>query len=132
MDKISKESRSRNMSLIRAKNTEPELLVRKELFRLGLRYRIHYPLPGKPDITFPLKKMVIFIHGCFWHGHGCKFDHIPKSNESFWFAKMTKNKERDSQQKIELTKKGWKVITLWECEIRTSLQNSLKQITDNL
>jgi DNA mismatch endonuclease, patch repair protein len=90
MDKVSKETRSRNMSLIRAKNTKPELLVRKALHKLGLRYRIHYPLLGKPDIAFPSKKLTIFIHGCFWHGHGCKFDHKPKSNKLFWSSKIIK------------------------------------------
>ncbi len=132
MDKISKETRSRNMSLIRAKNTQPELLIRKELYKLGLRYRIHYSLPGKPDITFLSKKLAIFVHGCFWHGHGCKVDHIPGSNKKFWSTKIINNKERDIKNSEELNKLGWKIITAWECEIRTSLKNQINLIVVKL
>ncbi len=132
MDKVSKEIRSRNMSLIRAKNTLPELLVRKGLYKLGFRYRIHYPLPGKPDITFPSKKVVIFIQGCFWHGHGCKFDHLPKTNKKFWSSKIINNKNRDSKNNIELKKQNWEIITIWECEIKTNLKNGINLIVNKL
>ena len=132
MDKVSRETRSRNMSLIRAKNTQPELLVRKALHKLGFRYRIHYPLPGKPDIIFPPKKVAVFIHGCFWHGHGCEFDHKPKSHKLFWSSKITKNKERDSKNYKELKDKGWLVVTVWECDIKKKLNNAVCLIIKEL
>jgi DNA mismatch endonuclease (patch repair protein) len=113
MDKISKEARSRNMASIKSKNTKPELLVRKYLFSQGLRYRIHSRLPGKPDITFPSKQIAVFIHGCFWHGHGCKLDHIPKSNNVFWQEKITKNKQRDERVSGELHNLGWITYVIW-------------------
>lgn len=132
MDKVSKEVRSRNMSLIRTKNTQPELLIRKELYKLGLRYRIHYSLPGKPDIVFPSKKLAIFVQGCFWHGHGCKVDHIPRSNKKFWFTKIINNKMRDIKNSEKLNKLGWKIITTWECEIRASLKDQVNLIAVKL
>src|SRR3989344_1575669 len=99
MDKIDAATRSRNMARIKAKNTKPELLLRKLLFSSGYRYRLHYRLKGKPDIVFPKKKVAIFVNGCFWHGHGCKVDHISKSNTDFWIQKIDKNRNRD----IEVT-----------------------------
>lgn len=120
MDKISAEARSRNMSHIGGKNTTPEIFVRKSLSSLGLRYRIHYPLVGKPDIAFPTKKATVFIHGCFWHGHGCKNDHIPKSNSKYWHSKIETNKKRDKNVRKLLIKMGWKVFIIWECRVRTS------------
>lgn len=132
MDKVNGETRSRNMSLIRAKNTQPELLVRKALHKLGFRYRIHYPLPGKPDITFPSKKIAVFIHGCFWHGHGCKFDHKPKTNKLFWSSKITKNKERDLKNNKKLKEKGWQVIIVWECSIKNNLDDAVDLIIEEL
>ncbi len=131
MDKISTEARSRNMSLIRAKNTKPELLVRKALFQLGLRYRIYSFLPGKPDIIFSSKKTVVFIHGCFWHGHGCKVDHFPKSNIDFWESKITRNRERDVINEDKLTKLGWITVTIWECEIRADINKVVAELIKN-
>lgn len=132
MDKVSKETRSRNMSLIRAKNTQPELLVRKALHKLGFRYRIHYPLQGKPDIIFPSRKLAIFIHGCFWHGHGCKFDHKPKSHKLFWSSKIIKNKKRDLRNNKALEEKGWQVLIVWECDIRNKLNDLVRLIVKEL
>lgn len=120
------------MSLIKSKNTQPELLVRKELYKLGFRYRIHYPLPGKPDITFPVKKVAIFIQGCFWHGHGCKVDHIPKTNKKFWLTKITDNKKRDIKNNTNLNEQGWKIITIWECELRDRLKDKINVIVNEL
>lgn len=120
MDKITTEARSRNMSKIKAKDTLPELKIRKLLYSKGYRYRIHYPLKGKPDIVFPKKKIAVFVNGCFWHGHGCKVDHIPKTNSSYWNRKIAKNKKRDIQINGFLKALGWNVITLWECEIEQS------------
>lgn len=128
MDKINSEARSRNMSRIRSKNTDPEIKLRKHLYSQGYRYRIHYSLQGKPDIVFPKQKIAIFVHGCYWHGHGCKVDHIPKSNTEFWNNKITKNKERDKVTKKVLTKSGWKVLIIWECKILENPQASSHQI----
>jgi len=116
MDKISKETRSKNMASIKSKDTQPELIVRRKLHKLGLRYRLHYPLVGKPDIVFPSKKIAIFVHGCFWHGHGCKNDHIPKTNNKYWSSKINTNKMRDMTVKKRLTKLGWKILIVWECK----------------
>ena len=108
------------MSHIRSKNTKPEQQVRQALWHQGYRYRLHVKdLPGKPDIVLPKYKTVIFINGCFWHGHeGCKYFVVPKSNTGFWLEKIGKNKYRDTQDKSMLTSSGWKVITIWECELK--------------
>lgn len=119
-DVLSKEQRHQCMSNIRGKNTKPELIVRKFLFSKGLRFRLHRKdLPGSPDIVLPKYKTVVFINGCFWHGHeGCKYYRLPKSNVEFWESKITNNKSRDIQNEIKLRELGWKVIRIWECEIR--------------
>lgn len=108
------------MSHIRSKNTKPEQLVRQALWHRGFRYRLHAKdIPGKPDIVLPKYKTVIFINGCFWHGHeGCKDFVIPKTNTAFWLEKIGKNKERDGQVVTALKSKGWNVITIWECELK--------------
>ena len=108
------------MSHIRSKNTKPEQLVRQALWHQGFRYRLHVKdLPGKPDIVLPKYKTAIFINGCFWHGHeGCKDFVVPKSNTAFWLEKIGKNKERDARDETALTSAGWKVITIWECELK--------------
>ncbi len=128
MDKIDKVTRSKNMAHIRAKNTSPELQVRKKLSTLGFRYRIHYSLPGRPDIVFPSRKIAVFINGCFWHAHGCKLDHKPKSNISFWEKKISQNKKRDIKNRALLRKLGWRVVILWECEINKNLDKTIKKI----
>lgn len=114
------EQRHRCMAAIKGKNTKPELIVRKYLFSKGLRYRLHAKkLPGKPDIVLPKYKTVIFINGCFWHGHeGCRYYTIPKTNVSFWETKISTNKERDILNETKLRQQGWRVIRIWECEIR--------------
>ena len=119
-DILSKEQRHQCMSNIRGKNTKPELIVRKFLFSKGLRFRLHRKdLPGNPDIVLPKYKTVVFINGCFWHGHeGCKYYRLPKSNVEFWESKITNNKNRDVLNEIKLRELGWKVIRIWECEIR--------------
>lgn len=120
MDNRSKESRSKNMAHIPSKNTKPEETVRKYLFAHGFRYRKNVSdLPGKPDIVLPKYKTVVFVNGCFWHGHdGCKWFVPPKSNTDFWEHKFLYNKDRDSKNYKKLTDSGWKVIIVWECEIR--------------
>ena len=120
MDNHSKETRSYNMSRIQAKNTKPELLVRKFLFANGFRYRVHdKKLPGKPDIVLPKYRTVIFIHGCFWHSHKeCKYSVIPKSNQDYWIPKIQGNFHRDQASELEVQRLGWKTITIWECQLK--------------
>ena len=120
MDVHSKETRSYNMSRIRSKNTKPEEIVCKHLFSLGFRYRKNDKrYPGTPDIVLPKYKTVIFINGCFWHGHsGCKYFVVPKSNTEFWQNKIAANIARDDEKIAQLLRMNWKVITVWECEIK--------------
>lgn len=120
MDNRSKEARSRNMSNIPSKNTKPEETVRKYLFAHGLRYRKNVSkLPGKPDIVLPKYKTVVFVNGCFWHGHeGCKYFVPPKTNTEFWYAKFKYNQERDERNYQKLRDLGWRILIVWECEIR--------------
>lgn len=112
--------RSRCMAAIKGKDTKPELIVRKYLFSKGLRFRVHVKkLAGSPDIVLPKYKTIIFVNGCFWHGHdGCKYSHLPKSNEFFWEQKIRRNKARDIANDYILQTEGWKVIHFWECEIK--------------
>lgn len=122
MDVHSKETRSYNMSRIRSTNTKPEEIVRKYLFSHGFRYRKNDKrLPGTPDIVLPKYKTVIFINGCFWHGHNqCKYFVIPKSNTEFWVNKINRNIERDTLNIDKLKSLGWNVITIWECELKNN------------
>ena len=112
--------RSRNMAAIKGKDTKPEMIVRKYLFSRGLRFRVQVrKLPGTPDIVLPKYKTAIFINGCFWHGHeGCKYFRLPKSNVDFWREKIERNIERDRESMQALFDLGWKVIRVWECELR--------------
>jgi DNA mismatch endonuclease (patch repair protein) len=105
------------MSRIRSRNTKPELAVRRLLHSLGYRYRLHRKdLPGSPDIVFPSRRSVIFVHGCFWHGHfGC--GRVPKSRLSYWIPKLQRNKLRDKRNARTLTRKGWKIMVIWECQL---------------
>ena len=110
------EVRSYNMSQIRSKDTKPEMIVRKFLFKSGFRYRLHIKdLPGKPDIVLHKFNTVIFVNGCFWHGHFCKKSHIPSSNTDFWKVKIEGNIEKDRIAILKLKEKGWSVIVIWEC-----------------
>jgi DNA mismatch endonuclease (patch repair protein) len=119
MDFITKEKRSKIMSSIKAKDTKPELHLRKSLFAQGFRYRVNYrKLPGKPDIVFVSRKIAIFVNGCFWHQHkNCKITNIPKSNSEFWANKFKANQDRDKKNVLAIKKIGWNVLTVWECEI---------------
>ncbi len=120
-DVHSKEARSYNMSRIKGKNTKPELIVRNFLHRNGFRFRLNdKKLPGKPDIVLPKYKTVIFVNGCFWHGHkGCKYFVIPKTRTKWWLDKINGNVENDKRKKKELRKLGWKVITVWNCSLKS-------------
>ena len=114
------EVRSYNMSMIRGKNTKPEIIVRKFLHSRGFRFRLHKKeLPGKPDIVLLKYKTVIFIHGCYWHGHkNCEYFVIPKTRTKWWMNKIEGNKANDKKNNIKLRKAGWRIITLWECQLR--------------
>ena len=115
------------MSKVRSKNTTPETTLRKALFNKGFRYRTNDDkLPGKPDIVLHKYRTAIFVHGCFWHGHqGCKKSTLPKTNADFWFGKIESNKRRDRLDALQLLSMGWKVLTVWECEINKRNMNAL-------
>jgi DNA mismatch endonuclease (patch repair protein) len=107
------------MAKIRSKNTKPEIMLRRMLHRDGLRYRLHdRRLPGKPDLVFAGRRKVIFVNGCFWHGHDCPVgSRLPKSNTEFWTDKRLRNQERDARQRIQLLDQGWSYLDVWECEV---------------
>ena len=130
MDVHSKEVRSYNMSRIKGKDTKPEETVRKYLFSQGFRYRKNDKrLPGTPDIVLPKYKTVIFVNGCFWHGHeGCKYFVWPKNNAEFWYKKIRDNILRDQRKVQALDLLGWKVIVVWECKIKSDKENTLKNL----
>lgn len=135
MDVHSKEIRSFNMSRIRGKNTKPEEVVAKYLFSQGFRYRRNVRnLPGTPDIVMKKYKTVIFVNGCFWYAHeGCKYFILPDNNKEFWEEKLFRNRERDFEKKIQLEKLGWKVITIWECELKNDkIEETLENLKQKL
>jgi len=122
VDTISPKRRSENMRRIRSKDTKPEMAVRRLVHGLGYRYRLHRrDLPGNPDMVFPSRRKVIFVHGCFWHQHGkCIDSHIPKSKRSYWAPKLQQNRERDEKNLTLLRTLGWKHLVVWECEVMAS------------
>lgn len=131
MDIFSKTKRSEIMRSIKGKDTKPEKIVRSLLHSMGYRFRIHVKdLPGSPDIVLPKHKSVIFVHGCFWHGHNCKIAKIPKTETPFWMNKFEKNKLRDEKNQSELRQRGWKVFVIWECETgdREALQEKISEL----
>lgn len=135
MDRHSKETRSYNMSMIKSKNTKPEEIVRKYLFSKGLRYRKNVKtLPGKPDIVLRKYNTIVFVNGCFWHGHeNCKYFVMPKSNIEFWSKKISNNVERDKKNYRALTDAGWNVLTIWECELKKlKRENTLEYLYYNI
>lgn len=119
MDTLSVAERSEIMSRVRSKDTVPEMLVRRTVFSLGYRYRLHdRTLPGCPDLVFRGREKVIFVHGCFWHRHsGCPKARVPKSRTDFWLQKLEGNKKRDDKNVRRLRRQGWKVLTIWECQL---------------
>jgi DNA mismatch endonuclease, patch repair protein len=134
-DVHSKAVRSYNMSRIRSTNTKPEMLVRTFLHAQGYRYRLHYKkLPGKPDIVLPKYNTIIFIHGCFWHGHtNCKYYVVPKTNTEWWHNKINTNKANDARAVKALKKAGWKVIVVWECGLKAAtIEKTLKALLQKL
>jgi DNA mismatch endonuclease (patch repair protein) len=127
--------RSYNMSRIKGKNTKPEMTVRRFLHSNGFRYRLHDPnLPGKPDIILKKYKTIIFIHGCFWHGHeGCKYYVVPKTRTQWWLNKINRNIEKDKENIKALKKNDWYIITIWECDLKKDkLQETLEKLTEQL
>lgn len=118
MDRLSKRQRSLNMAAVRGANTLPELYVRKTLFSAGFRYRLHVSkLPGKPDVSLPRYRTAVFVHGCFWHGHGCRRGKRPATNREFWNKKIDGNIQRDRRNKRALKMLGWKPVVIWQCRI---------------
>lgn len=129
--KMTSDERSRLMSRIRGKDTRPELLIRKGLFARGFRYRLHQRgLPGKPDLVLRRYGAVIFVHGCFWHGHDCHLFRIPKTNTEFWTNKIKSNCERDQENRRKLLSAGWRVLEIWECALRGKQQMDLDGVID--
>jgi DNA mismatch endonuclease (patch repair protein) len=107
------------MSSVRGKNTGPEIVVRRLVHRMGYRFRLHRKdLPGKPDLVFSGKKKIIFVHGCFWHGHRCRFGRPPKSKLDFWLPKLKRNKNRDRKVRNSLRKLGWNILIVWQCDLK--------------
>ena len=131
MDKLTPEQRKHCMSAIRSKNTKPEMLVRQFLFSRGFRYRLNNPrLPGHPDIVLRKYRTVVFVNGCFWHGHeGCKYFVMPKTNTAFWQEKITRNMERDKEEQRKLAAMGWHSITVWACQLKPKVR---KQTLESL
>lgn len=124
VDVLTKEQRRKCMSNIRSKNTKPEILVRKYLFSQGIRFRVNVKkLPGTPDIVLRKYRTVIFVNGCFWHGHeGCKYYVLPKTNVEFWRNKIDRNKFRDKEEQRKLASMGWHCITVWECQLKPKVR----------
>ena len=126
---VAKNKMGNHLHLVKSKNTVPELILRKHLWRVGLRYRLYYSkLPGKPDIVFVGKKVVIFVHGCYWHRHDCGRAFLPKTNSDFWQSKFLRNIQRDEENYRLLASMGWKVLILWECEIRKNVDDCIEKV----
>ena len=137
MDTIPPERRSENMRQIRSKGMKPEMYVRRLLYRMGYRYRLHRTdLPGRPDIVFPSAKRAIFVHGCFWNQHSsskCKIARLPKSRTEYWVPKLKRNKQRDQRNLREMRNLGWRVLVIWECQVKrnsSSLEKKLASFLD--
>lgn len=121
------------MSNIRSKNTSPELLIRKALHARGFRYRVHDKhLPGTPDLVLPKYKAAVFIHGCFWHGHRCRYFKVPQTRQDFWLEKIGKNQARDEQQITALRALNWRVLTIWECAVRSMKKQRTPLLIDQI
>ena len=127
------EQRSRNMSAIKSKNTKPEIAVRKLLHSMGYRFRLHRKdLPGSPDIVLPKYKTVIFVHGCFWHRHeNCKYATTPKTRKEFWENKFKANINRDNLNQANLLLRGWKIIIIWECQLKGDIKKLIRELIPN-
>ena len=130
-DTVSAAVRSRMMAAVKGKNTKPELAIRSALHRRGFRFRLHRKgLPGRPDLVFTRRNAVIFVHGCFWHGHDCHLFRWPKSREDFWREKIDRNIERDRNQREALVNAGWRVGTVWECALKGKTRLPFDSVVD--
>lgn len=119
VDHVAPDRRSFIMSSVHTKDTKPEMLVRQRLHGLGYRYRLHRKnLPGSPDLVFPGRRKAIFIHGCFWHGHGCRWGRLPKTRLDYWKPKIDANRKRDQRNVAALREAGWSALIVWQCELR--------------
>lgn len=131
MDRLTKEQRRRNMAAVRGKNTKPEKAVRAAVHRAGFRFSLHRnDLPGKPDVVLPKYRAVIFIHGCFWHGHDCPRGKRPATRKVFWNEKLARNKVRDARNNEELKSKGWRVFVIWECNLERGTNQKLEWLIE--
>lgn len=130
-DTVTPETRSRMMAAVKGKNTKPELAIRSALHRRGFRFRLHRKdLPGKPDLVFTRRNALIFVHGCFWHGHDCHLFRWPKSREAFWREKIGKNIQRDEQQYLALSETGWRIGRVWECALKGKTRLRFDDVID--
>lgn len=131
MDNVDQETRSRIMSSVGQKNTGPEMLLRSALHKKGLRYRLHdRSLPGSPDLVFPKYRAVVFVHGCYWHRHGCYRTTTPKTREDFWVKKFEDNKARDRRDMCRLADLGWRILVVWECALVGKTALSVEDVVD--
>lgn len=134
-DVLTPEQRRRNMAAIKGKNTKPEMVVRRLVHGLGYRYRLHRKdLPGKPDLVFPSRRKIIEVYGCYWHMHDCPYGRVvPKTNAEFWQTKRLSNVTRDTRNSAELTKQDWRVLIIWECEVKDTdkLRERITQFLDS-
>ena|ERR1700722_8801243 len=136
-DTLSSKARSQRMALVKGKNTQPEMIVRRMVHSMGYRYRLHGKLlPGRPDIVFASRKKVIFVHGCFWHRHSalsCKLARLPKSKLQFWLSKLNANQARDQKSRIQLRGLGWKSLVIWECQLkrRAFIERKIRSFLDH-
>lgn len=129
VDPLTPEQRKLNMSRVRGKDTKPEMMIRRALHAEGLRYRLHGArLPGKPDLVFPARRAVVFVHGCFWHGHHCPLFRLPATRADFWSEKIGKNRARDAAAASALLGSGWRVLTIWECALRGPARRAVQDV----
>jgi DNA mismatch endonuclease (patch repair protein) len=127
------ERRSANMRAIRHKDTNPEMLIRRLLFARGFRFRIHVKsLPGSPDIVLPKHRVAVFVHGCFWHGHGCHLFKVPATRSDFWMEKIQGNRDRDYRDEARLLASGWRVLTIWECALKGKQKRSTTDVVEQV
>ncbi|WP_283147489.1 very short patch repair endonuclease [Silvimonas soli] len=130
-DVVDPATRSRMMSGIKGKNTSPEVMIRKALHARGFRFRLYVKtLPGKPDLILPKYKTVILVHGCFWHGHNCRYFKVPKTRTAFWLDKIAHNRARDEREYLALKALGWRVLVVWECAVRAARRDAGFQLVE--
>lgn len=132
VDHVAPDRRSFIMSSVRTKDTKPEMLLRRLLHRLGYRFRLHRrDLPGSPDIVFPSRRKVVFVNGCYWHGHECRWGKLPKSRLDYWGPKIEANRERDERHTRDLERLGWAALTVWQCELKQP-DSAVQRVVDFL